>query len=285
MVSSNYYSNVSNYFKNINQEINKTTSEISSGIKTLDSKDYPISLNLEEEIRQYDFIDKNINNNKIYQQSLDTSINSMKKNIEKINELLIKSSNSTLNSSDMKNIKMEIKNNIENIKNELNTSVADIKIFNGVNTNSNVDLNDLNTKIENRKLLVGINNYKSIDINYQDLININGKNLITEIIPNIETALDNNDKNTLNSYIDTFTQVIDNFNLQHSKIGVIDNSISNYQNTNNIKSLNLKTFYKNITETNLTDSILKLNQLELQYSALSLTINKVSELSLVNFLK
>lgn len=124
--------NLTFYFKDITTQINKTAQEIASGKKEkLSSQDLGQSLTVLDDIRTYEFINKNIDNNKLIFRNNELSINNFKHNLEGMKSELIKLSDST-NTNNKEIIMNSIKSLVDKINKTKNTTSTNLLI--GTNT-------------------------------------------------------------------------------------------------------------------------------------------------------
>lgn len=242
--------NLSLQFKEITTQINKTAKEIASGKKeNISSQDLGQSLTILDDIRNYEFINKNIDNNKLIFRNNELSINSFKNNLEGIKSELLKLSDST--NSNNKNIIME-----------------SIKSF----------VDDINKVKEttSNKLLVGMNQYKKIGFN---------SSYIKDNVNTFYNDLKNNTTNNYSSNLTSLNDIYDDVNFRHSLLGMEEFSVDEKYNLNKNRITFLKEQYSNYTDIDYTEAIINLKSYEINYQALASTISKVQNLSLVNFLK
>ncbi len=84
-------------------------------------------------------------------------------------------------------------------------------------------------------------------------------------------------------------QIIDDVSLHiekvHSKIGALSNSLENSSQRSELLSVSTQTLRSSVLDTDIAEASLKLSQLTLNYQAILSTIGRVSQLSLVNYLK
>lgn len=249
----------------IKNNINLITKEISSGNKNLNSNELNQSFSLKTDMNNLKFINSKIEEFKIKTDSADIAISSLKNNISSIKASLIKLNDSSFENN-KNEIKTEIESNLKDIKNILNTEINGKKVFNN----------------NNEKVLVSFGKYKNFDVSLNNILNGNN----TDLIGTIENITNNiNDKQLISDSLSKIDNIYDNINLNQSKIGIFNNSLNEITSTNNKQITNLKEKKSNLEDTDYTEAFIKLNQLNLQYNAYAMTITKVQELSLVNFIK
>lgn len=71
----------------------------------------------------------------------------------------------------------------------------------------------------------------------------------------------------------------------HAKIGALSNSLENSSSRSELLSVSTQTLRSSVLDTDIAEASLRLNQLTLNYQAILSTIGRVSQLSLVNYLK
>ena len=81
-----------------------------------------------------------------------------------------------------------------------------------------------------------------------------------------------------------FEKAYDAMNTTHAKLGTRTASIDNYENTVQTKLTNLKIFQETYSSADLTTLAVESQFLQNTYTALYSTINKINNLSLVNYL-
>ena len=92
-----------------------------------------------------------------------------------------------------------------------------------------------------------------------------------------------------NAGIQNGIQIIDDMSMHigqvHSKIGALSNSLQNASQRSELLSVSTKTLRSDVVDTDIAEASLKLNQLTINYQAILSTIGRVSQLSLVNYLR
>ena len=85
--------------------------------------------------------------------------------------------------------------------------------------------------------------------------------------------------------IQTIDDVSSHIEKVHAKIGALSNSLENSSQRSELLSVSTKTLRSSVLDTDIAEASLKLNQLTLNYQAILSTVGRVSQLSLVNYLK
>jgi len=183
----------------------------------------------------------------------DTNLQEMKTNINKINVLLIKKENDTLNQNGKNAISQEINSIIENIKTLENANLNDNeKLYSNNNFNSEV--------------IVG-NNDRNIRAFNTDLISINS----IKISKKLETVDLSNIK-----------EIQDKIDYSIAVVGLETNDIQSKRNLKVLGKLEEERYFG--TTENSTENIIKLQDKLQTYQASLLMISKVQKISLVNYL-
>ena len=100
---------------------------------------------------------------------------------------------------------------------------------------------------------------------------------------------ENGGRNPRNIGIQNAIQVIDDVSSHvekmHAKIGALSNSLENSSQRSELLSVSTMSLRSTVLDTDIAEASLKLNQLTINYQAILSTIGRVSQLSLVNYLK
>jgi flagellar hook-associated protein 3 FlgL len=89
----------------------------------------------------------------------------------------------------------------------------------------------------------------------------------------------------LSNSLSKIESAYDNVNLNHSILGIRTSYIDNYEQITETKLTNFNILYENYSGADLTALAIESKSLENTYTALYSTINKINNLSLVNYLK
>lgn len=189
------------------------------------------------------------------------------------NEILEQINNFKINSEQadnaMSSVKLEIERfKILRMKNEPITKIEMNSIIDNIK-----NLISEKNGFKNSSVLVDQGVYKSLNISIEEITK-NG-NIFNDLIKIIENPNDND--------LTKIDEIFEHFNLEHVKIGVFNKNLNLKSEEAQKNIFNIKK-NRNFENVNLTEAIIKLNELQLQYQTMALTINKTSELSLVKFL-
>jgi flagellar hook-associated protein 3 FlgL len=137
----------------------------------------------------------------------------------------------------------------------------------------------------------------SISFMTNDLVTIKSSQIdffkdLDEIIQNVrEGKVDINTQTGdprhrgIQSAIDSLDQFSSHFSAQQSKLGAMSRNLELESDKAATMELNIKTLKSEVADVDLAATILKLNQITLNYQAMLSTSSKVSSLSLLNYLK
>ena len=163
------------------------------------------------------------------------------------------------------------------------------------------ELNKTNTKAEISLQDItqsgGTNTPPALSFNLNDAITITDPK--NDFFKQIDTAIesvnlkrvrpDSEGSDPRNIGIQNAIQVIDDVSRHveevHSKIGALSNSLDNASQRSELLSVSTKTLRSDVLDTDIAEASLKLNQLTINYQAILSTIGRVSQLSLVNYLR
>ena len=166
-----------------------------------------------------------------------------------------------------------------------------------VDTNSD-DIYDglyLNGDTSNSTLAITANSDGSFTVNNSTNTTLQSKHSTFDYLDTVINALKQQDSNgysitqdeattILSTALDKFENAYDEMNITHAKLGTRTASINNYENIVQTKLTNLKIFQETYSSADLTTLAIESQSLQNTYTALYSTINKINNLSLVNYL-
>ena len=153
----------------------------------------------------------------------------------------------------------------------------------------------LNGDTSNTALAITTNSDGSFTVNNSTSTTLQSKHSTFDLLDSVINALKQQDSNgnsisedesttILSSALEKFETAYDAMNTTHSKLGTRTASIDNYENTVQTKLTNLKIFQETYSSADLTTLAIESQSLQNTYTALYSTINKINNLSLVNYL-
>lgn len=153
----------------------------------------------------------------------------------------------------------------------------------------------LNGDTSNTALAITTNSDGSFTVNNSTSTTLQSKHSTFDLLDSVINALKQQDSNgnaitqdevttILSTALDKFEKAYDAMNTTHAKLGTRTASIDNYENTVQTKLTNLKIFQETYSSADLTTLAVESQSLQNTYTALYSTINKINNLSLVNYL-
>lgn len=294
----------------LNKRNAKVTYSLSSGDAlekgSDNSKQYNQILSIKNNVSSYGAILERIEQSNAYNTLSDTAVSNIKTSLESAKSLLIKANTSTTNSDG----KLSIANEIEALKETIftlsNSSVDGQYVFSGKSTSTKPFEKDETTgKItyiasnDNKTVNVEVGTYNIQGLNGKELLfytdDTSTQNSVFDTLDEIINALKQVDSNgnsinedeaneILSASLDKLELAYDNVNVKHSKLGARTSSIENYEQIVQTKLTNFNILEENYSSADLTALAIESKSLESTYTALYSTINKVNNLSLVNYL-
>ncbi len=85
--------------------------------------------------------------------------------------------------------------------------------------------------------------------------------------------------------LDKINQFSSHFNNQLAKVGVQDNSLTNAQDRAMSMEVNIKELKSQLTDVDIAETYMNLNQLSLNYQAILSSVSKINSLTLLNYMK
>lgn len=245
---------LNNYRININKTLEKIENDgisyegINGTINTIEKLRFNDELNFTNQFKN------SIVSNFFINDQYDSILQEMNKEIKSFRELIIKRNKGSLKESDKIYIDEELNNIVNNIKILENTKIKDNEPLFGIKTES----------------IIG-KGIKAIRTQGEELIKIENKK-ISELLDE-EVSMGN---------LRNIDKIFNKVNHSLAIIGTHRNSLESQMDLNEVKRVNtLKRFEKKIE---LEESIMELENLKNGYEAMSLMINKIKGLSLVNYL-
>ena len=158
------------------------------------------------------------------------------------------------------------------------------------NTKAEIAIEDITTN-------GGIKTASALSFNLNDAITVTDPK--TDFFKQIDAAIesvnlqrlrpDSSGSDPRNIGIQNAIQVIDDVSSHvekmHAKIGALSNSLENSSQRSELLSVSTMSLRSTVLDTDIAEASLKLNQLTINYQAILSTIGRVSQLSLVNYLK
>jgi flagellar hook-associated protein 3 FlgL len=116
-------------------------------------------------------------------------------------------------------------------------------------------------------------------------IALESKRSIFDDLDEIITALRAGDSDTLSNSLEKINSAYDNVNVNHAILGTRTSYIDNYEQITEAKLTNFNILYETYAGADLTALAIESQSLQNTYTALYSTINKINNLSLVDYLK
>ena len=295
----------------LNQRNEKVVYGMSSGealeYGSDDVSKYNQILSINNNVNSYGSILERIELSNTFNDMSDTAVSDIKTLMESAKTLLLRATTSTTSNDDKVIISDEIEALKDNIYSLSNSSIDGQYLFSGKNSNIQAFQKDERTgKItyagseDNKTVNVEVNTYKTQGINGDELLyytdeSTSTKTSVFDVLDELIYALKQQDLNgnsiseedaneILSQGIDKLENAYDNINLNHAKLGARTLSIETYESIVQTKLSNLNILQENYASADLTALAIESQSLENTYTALYSTINKVNNLSLVDYL-
>lgn len=310
MVNLNKY--VYSDYKKLQAEYQQESLKVYSGNKinkgSEDSNLFHLSLSIKEEMYKIDLVNTQLNyiNSELTQ--AETSMAEIVGIMETIKSKVLLSKEPGVQKEVLSN---EIRGYRENIKTLLNTSINGVYVFSGTKTNSSPIQEDNNKyvtseNLSKKKILTNSSGvYNEIGILASDVVFYNDKNgnkkdllqdlnTLSNLIEGYETDIDGNQSGLLSTeerndklskFIGLVDLQIDNVIKEQSILGYKNKNINNAIDSNQVKKFNLEKYETEQLSVDLTESLLNMKNMENTFQSIFYTMQKMNEISLVNFLK
>ncbi len=271
------------------------------------SQQYNKILSINNNVNSYSAILERIKLSSSYNTNSDTAVSSMKSSMESIIGLINEASTDTTNSDGKTTIANEIESSKDRIYSLANTSVDGQYLFAGKSSDIEPFVKDSTTgqityvaTNDNKTVNVENNNYATQGLNGLELLYYTDEATSTQVsifddLDEVINALKLQDSsgNTitqeaadtiLSDALDKIQTAYDNMNIAHAKLGTRTASIENYKDIVQTKLTNFNILQEEYASADLTALAIESKSLESTYTALYSTINKINNLSLVNYL-
>lgn len=271
------------------------------------SQQYNKILSINNNVNSYSAILERIKLSSSYNTNSDTAVSSMKSSMESIIGLINEASTDTTNSDGKTTIANEIESSKDRIYSLANTSVDGQYLFAGKSSDIEPFVKDSTTgqityvaTNDNKTVNVENNNYATQGLNGLELLYYTDEATSTQVsifddLDEVINALKLQDSsgNTitqeaadtiLSDALDKIQTAYDNMNIAHAKLGTRTASIENYKDIVQTKLTNFNLLQENYSSADLTTLAIESQSLQNTYTALYSTINKINNLSLVNYL-
>lgn len=295
----------------LNKRNEKVTYQMSSGEALQNGSDnsqqYNKILSINNNVTTYNSILERIQSSSSYNTTSDTTVSNMKTSMESIISLVQKAITDTTTSDTVESIANEIETEADTIFSLANTKVDGQYIFSGKSSDVQPFVKDATTgeisyvgSNDNKTVNVETNKYVSQGVTGSELLYYTDESTSTQVsifddLNEIANALKLQDSsgNTitqdeadaiLSDALDKLNSAYDSMNIAHSKLGTRTASIDNYESIVETKITNFTVLQEEYASADLTSLAIESQALENTYTALYSTINKVNNLSLVQYL-
>ena len=295
----------------LNKRNEKVTYQMSSGEALQNGSDnsqqYNKILTINDNVNTYNSILERIQSSSSYNVTSDSTIANMKSSMESIISLLQKAITDTTTDDTIESIKNEIETGKDTIFTLSNTKVDGQYLFSGKSTDVEPFVKDTTTGLisyvgsnNNKTVNVETNKYVSQGVTGSELLYYTDETTSTQAsifddLNEVVNALKLQDSsgNTitqdqadtiLSDALDKLNSAYDSMNIAHAKLGTRTSSIDNYEIIVQTKIANFTILQEEYVSADLTSLAIESQALENTYTALYSTINKVNNLSLVQYL-
>ncbi len=295
----------------LNKRNEKVTYQMSSGEALQNGSDnsqqYNKILTINDNVNTYNSILERIQSSSSYNVTSDSTIANMKSSMESIISLLQKAITDTTTDDTIESIKNEIETGKDTIFTLSNTKVDGQYLFSGKSTDVEPFVKDTTTgqisyvgSNDNKTVNVETNKYVSQGVTGSELLYYTDETTSTQVsifddLNDVVNALELQDSsgNTitqdqadtiLSDALDKLNSAYDSMNIAHAKLGTRTSSIDNYESIVQTKIANFTILQEEYASADLTSLAIESQALENTYTALYSTINKVNNLSLVQYL-
>ena len=295
----------------LNKRNEKVTYQMSSGEALQNGSDnsqqYNKILTINDNVNTYNSILERIQSSSSYNVTSDSTIANMKSSMESIISLLQKAITDTTTDDTIESIKNEIETGKDTIFTLSNTKVDGQYLFSGKSTDVEPFVKDTTTGLisyvgsnNNKTVNVETNKYVSQGVTGSELLYYTDETTSTQAsifddLNEVVNALKLQDSsgNTitqdqadtiLSDALDKLNSAYDSMNIAHAKLGTRTSSIDNYESIVQTKIANFTILQEEYASADLTSLAIESQALENTYTALYSTINKVNNLSLVQYL-
>ena len=295
----------------LNKRNEKVTYQMSIGEALQNGSDnsqqYNKILTINDNVNTYNSILERIQSSSSYNVTSDSTIANMKSSMESIISLLQKAITDTTTDDTIESIKNEIETGKDTIFTLSNTKVDGQYLFSGKSTDVEPFVKDTTTGLisyvgsnNNKTVNVETNKYVSQGVTGSELLYYTDETTSTQVsifddLNDVINALELQDSsgNTitqdqadtiLSDALDKLNSAYDSMNIAHAKLGTRTSSIDNYESIVQTKIANFTILQEEYASADLTSLAIESQALENTYTALYSTINKVNNLSLVQYL-
>lgn len=295
----------------LNKRNEKVTYQMSIGEALQNGSDnsqqYNKILTINDNVNTYNSILERIQSSSSYNVTSDSTIANMKSSMESIISLLQKAITDTTTDDTIESIKNEIETGKDTIFTLSNTKVDGQYLFSGKSTDVEPFVKDTTTGLisyvgsnNNKTVNVETNKYVSQGVTGSELLYYTDETTSTQAsifddLNEVVNALKLQDSsgNTitqdqadtiLSDALDKLNSAYDSMNIAHAKLGTRTSSIDNYEIIVQTKIANFTILQEEYASADLTSLAIESQALENTYTALYSTINKVNNLSLVQYL-
>jgi len=260
------------------KRINKPSDDPAAYYKTLDIN------SAKNSITQFE---TNLSSGKNWLSSTDSALGSVYDLLVRAKEITLANSNDTVSANERKNAAQEVSGIFEQVVQTGNTQVGSSFIFGGTeilsepfDSNGEYNGNQANIEIE-------------IDKNKRMVINCNGKDVfkkdggedIFNILNDLKTGLENNDKVTIQAQIDKLDSAMDQISDYRANVGAKINHIDNTSVWFQDSKSRLDVLLSDNQDADMTEVITDLAREQTALQATLSSAAKVISYSLVDFLK
>lgn len=295
-----------NFLNNLNRnlaQMSKYQNQLSSGKVVTKSSDDPILvskiMDLRNNIGMNIQFNSNISDTIGWVETQDGALNGATEILQRVRELIVYGANGTLSGSDRTAIKDEVVQNVEGLRDVLNTNFDGRYIFAGQNTKSipftfteaeglsyNSTPDSGNDKNITREIGQGIN--VELITSSSEIVGNDADGLGT-LLKNVIDALKSTDSTELEKlsgeYLGKLDEKLESMLSLRSRIGAINNRLEASKSRNEAENLNLNTLLSQREDIDIAEKYMEYNVMSTVYQASLAAGSKILQPSLLDYLR
>lgn len=290
-----FYQGIQERILQLSNDLKKINEKISSGKNIAKPSDDPSSvinsLGLRASLYQIEQYQRSIKRGESLLDLSESALSQMIQLVERAQEIAIQMANDSQNSNTRAYTATEVSHLLDQAISLGNTKLGGVYIFSGYKNNTapfeKISINGIETAqyngdLNDFEILIGIGEKLLIGKNGKSVIGDSG---IFDSLGRLKKSLETNDIDGIRDEIERLTQIQDYLNNEVADLGGRANRLQGKKDILNQLDLNLRERLSDLEDADYSKVVIELRQKEIAYQAALLSSTRISELSILNYIR
>ncbi len=282
------YSKFNYFMEDLNEEMGKSLERVASGRRLLKPSDDPSSyssaIRVEMEMMRLDEYKRGMDASESWMKVTEAALKSMEDVLERAESIAITGASDSTTPEQRKVLAKEVEELLTTSYQIANTKHMDSYIFAGFKTDTKPFIyGDTSYRGDDGSININIGPGTAVQINIPGSVFVDGVNIF-QTLQELEEALESSDGETIRQLVDSVRLASENVSFAHARLGGFMKRIELVKSMVESRYLNYASTLSELTDADIAQEISGLNSYELSYKATLLSMSKLSQLSLFDYL-